>query len=196
MTSAVATCLVILAGGQSSRMGSDKALLEFDGERLVERLIRRFATKADRIILSGAEDYGTGLEVISDDLNAPNGPVGAIFTLAARLQDRRTGIERFVTVPVDAPFAPADLIERLSASDGCAVASDPERIHPTFAHWRCAMVSGVRTTLQPGDRAPSLQWLAAQCRAEAVRWRNADQFMNINRPADLTKAMAMKKAGA
>lgn len=196
MTSRPAACLVILAGGQSSRMGSDKAVIEFEDERLIDRLIGRFATKTDRIVLSARDDYGTGLGIISDDPGMPDGPVGAILSVAARLQNGQAGMDGFVTVPVDAPFAPADLIERLSASGGCAVAGDHQRIHPTFAYWRCDIVDTVRATLKPGERAPSLQWLAEQCGAETVHWPDPGPFMNINRPEDLITAAAMQKAGA
>ena len=196
MTSSPAACLVILAGGQSSRMGSDKAVIEFEGERLIDLLIGRFATNADQIVLSAKDDFGTGLEIISDDPDMPDGPVGAIFSVAARLQNGQAGMDGFVTVPVDAPCAPTDLIERLSTSGGCAVAGDPERIHPTFAYWRCDIVETVCANLKPGERAPSLQWLAEQCGTETVLWPDPGPFMNINRPEDLITAAAMKKAGA
>jgi molybdopterin-guanine dinucleotide biosynthesis protein A len=188
------SCLVILGGGQSTRMGTDKAVILFEGQRLIDSLIGRFADQAGRILLSARQDYGTGLAVISDDPDAPAGPVGAIFSVAARLLD--LGIEGFVTVPVDAPFAPLDLIERLSANGACAVAEDGQRVHPTFAYWRCAIVHAVRATHDPGERAPSLQWLARQCGAESVTWANENVFININRPEDLLSAAAMKKAGA
>ena len=196
MTSRPAAWLVILAGGQSSRMGSDKAVIPFEEERLVDRLIGRFATQADRIVLSARDDYGTGLECISDDPGMPGGPVGAIFTLAARLGDRQAGIEGFVTVPVDAPFAPVDLIERLSTGGTCAVARDHQRIHPTFAYWRCDIISRIRATHDGGEKAPSLHWLAEQSGAEAVVWPDAKLFLNINRPEDLIKAEQDKTAGA
>jgi molybdopterin-guanine dinucleotide biosynthesis protein A len=183
--------LVILAGGQSTRMGTDKATVELEGQRLIDILIGRFADKAGRILLSAREDYHTGLEFISDDPDAPGGPVGGIFSVAARLRD----IGGFVTVPVDAPYAPADLIERLAASGGCAVAGHGERIHPTFAYWRCDAVNRVRDSHEPVERAPSLQWLARQCGAATVRWPDPAPFVNINRPEDL-RAAAAKKAGA
>ena len=61
------SCLVILAGGQSIRMGSDKTVISFEGQRLIDRLIDRYAGTADRILLSAREDYGTGLAIINDD---------------------------------------------------------------------------------------------------------------------------------
>ncbi|WP_373489768.1 molybdenum cofactor guanylyltransferase [Parasphingorhabdus sp.] len=189
-----AACLVILAGGQSSRMGTDKAVCRIDGERLVDILITRFVGKAERLWLSAREDYDTGLEIIADAPDAPGGPVGGIFTVATRLQEM--GICGFVTVPVDAPHAPADLIQRLAASGKCAVAGDEQRIHPTFAYWRCDVVGAVRSVYQPGERAPSLRWLAERCGAEAVRWGDPALFMNINRPDDMITAATAKKAGA
>lgn len=196
MTRSPAPCLVILAGGQSSRMGTDKAAILLDGERLIDILIARFAGRAERILLSARQDYGTGLAIISDDPGAPGGPVGGILSVAAGLQALAPEVEGFVTVPVDAPFAPADLIERLAASGGCAVAQDRQRLHPTFAYWRCDVVNAVRDTLKPEERAPSLQWLARQCNAISVTWTEDRAFLNINRPDDLLAAASTKKAGA
>lgn len=190
------SCLVILAGGQSTRMGSDKAVISFEGRRLIDILIGRYAGKAERILLSAREDYGTGLAIISDDPDAPDGPVGGIFSVAAGLQDMQPGIDGFVTVPVDAPHAPVDLIERLSASGRCAVAQDHQRLHPTFAYWRCDSVNAVRSTYEPAGRAPSLQWLSRQCNAISVTWPDDQPFININRPEDLIAATDAKKAGA
>ena len=189
-------CLVILAGGRSTRMGTDKAVINFQGKRLVDILIGRFAAKAAPILLSAREDYDAGLKTISDDPDAPGGPVGAIFSVAARLRGIEAGIEGFVTVPVDAPFAPRDLMEKLSANRTCAVAEDDHRIHPTFAYWRCDIVNAVRATHDHDERAPSLQWLARQCGSETVRWTDPTLFMNINCPDDLIAAAAIKKAGA
>tara|TARA_R110000824_G_scaffold252106_2_gene440819 strand:- start:16875 stop:17465 length:591 start_codon:yes stop_codon:yes gene_type:complete len=188
-------CLVILAGGQSTRMGTDKAVIDFDGRRLIDILISRYPTIADPIILSARQAYDTGLPVISDDPEAPDGPVGAIFSVAARLQRHEPQIAGFVTVPVDAPYAPADLIERLCASGSCAVAQDQQRLHPTFAYWRCDIVNRIRDAYEPGERAPSLRWLADKTDAKTVTWSDEGLFLNINWPEDLVAAERRKKAG-
>ncbi|MEH6791497.1 molybdenum cofactor guanylyltransferase [Parasphingorhabdus sp.] len=187
-------CLVILAGGQSVRMGTDKAAIRLDGQRLIDIVIGRFASAAEQIMLSARDDYDTGLEIIPDDPLAPGGPVGGIFSVAARLQE--IGITGFVTVPVDAPHAPVELIARLTETGQCAVAGDQQRIHPTFGHWLCDTVNGIREAHQPGERAPSLHWLAERCGAEVVRWQDPALFLNINQPEDLERAASHKKTGA
>ncbi|MEO9600267.1 molybdenum cofactor guanylyltransferase [Parasphingorhabdus sp.] len=181
-------CLVILAGGQSTRMGTDKAIVALKGQRLVDILIDRFASKASPILLSARQDYGTGLDIIRDNPVYPDGPVGGIFSIAAGLQDRNPSVASFVTVPVDAPYAPIDLVERLSADGGCAVAQDEQRMHPTFAYWRCDTINRLRTNHVPGERAPSLQWLAKKSNAKTVAWKDSSLFANINRPQDLAAA--------
>lgn len=196
MASNPSTCLVILAGGQSTRMGTDKAAVEFAGQRMVDIQIGRFSDKADCLKLSALRDYGTGLDIIMDDPDGPGGPVGGIYSIAAALGRGRRGIAGFVTVPVDAPFAPDDLIERLSKRGNCAVAGDNQRIHPTFAYWRCDIVNSIRATHDIGAIAPSLHWLARQAGAQTVIWSEEKVFANINRPQDLKIAEQQKKAGA
>ncbi|MEH6702027.1 molybdenum cofactor guanylyltransferase [Parasphingorhabdus sp.] len=190
------TCLVILAGGQSQRMGTDKAVIKVGGRRLVDILIDRFTSKAEHLFLSASQDYDTGLHMISDDPAFPGGPVGGIFSVAAALQTARPAISGFVTVPVDAPYAPANLIERLTASGSCAVAKDQQRIHPTFAYWRCDVVDSIRASHHRRDKSPSLQWLAEESGAIAVTWSDENLFTNINRPQDLIDAEHGKTAGA
>ena len=189
-------CLVILAGGQSSRMGTDKAVITLGGERLIDILINRFANKADRLFLSASTSYGTGLDIISDDPAFPDGPVGGIFSVAVALRKLQPAISGFVTIPVDAPHAPTDLIRRLMASGSCAVAQDQLRIQPAFAYWHCDVVDSIRANYGQADKTPSLRWLAAKADAVAVTWPDDRLFLNINRPQDLIDAEHGKTAGA
>ncbi len=189
--------LVILAGGQSRRMGQDKAALELGGTRLVDLLIQKYTAHAGQIILSAPHDYGTGYEFVADDPDSPPGPVGAICSVARHLRMKFPRLPGFVTVPVDAPFAPDDLVDRLTRDGHGAIASDGERIHPTFGYWRCDIVHSVCGTHDMDQCAPSLHWLARQCDAQVVEWTDAACFTNINTPDDIVEAEArMKKAGA
>ena len=173
-------------------MGRDKATIEFQGERLVDRLINRFRTNTDRLFLSARHDYNTGIAFITDDPDTPAGPVGGIFSIAGFLAEHHPDVQNFITVPVDAPFAPNDLAERLSSHSRCMVSSTADRLQPAFALWQCSVVSAVRHTHDMGSKAPSLHWLARQCDADIVEWGDPKPFINMNTPEDLQKAGIQK----
>lgn len=189
--------LVILAGGQSARMGSDKAVIKLDGMRLIDRLIDKYSDLFDHVLLSAKDDLGTGLMHIADDPDMPKGPVGGIYSIAAKLTDIHPTAAGFVTIPVDAPFVSTELVAKLAQQTDSRLAQCDDQLHPTIAYWRPAIVNSVRGTHDLGERSPSLRWLARQCGAESLIWPEAACFTNINTPEDLASAEArIKKAGA
>ncbi len=186
MTDAKTDYLVILAGGQSRRMGRDKALVEIQGIRMIDHMIDRFHSSELPIVLSAAQDYTTGLEYVPDNPNYPDGPVGAIFSVSEYFAQQKPEITGFFTVPVDAPHAPLDLMIKLKAPHSCAIASSNGQVHPVFAYWDCNMVQSVKQSHDPESRSPSLRWLGRQCGAKTVEWADDSGFTNINTPAELT----------
>lgn len=73
-------CGVILAGGQSSRMGTNKALLPFEGTPLIERLARRLTAWFEQavVVTNSPELYRfLGLEMASDRIPGL-GPLGGL----------------------------------------------------------------------------------------------------------------------
>jgi len=74
--------VVIQAGGQSSRMGEDKALKSFLGRPLIQRVIDRVSSIADEIIVTTnrpAEYEFLNLRLISD-LKPGRGALGGLYT--------------------------------------------------------------------------------------------------------------------
>lgn len=73
-------CGVILAGGQSSRMGTNKALLDFEGEPLIQRLARRMQGWFQQVVVvtNTPELYGfLGLPLVGDRIPGL-GPLGGL----------------------------------------------------------------------------------------------------------------------
>jgi len=102
---------VILAGGNSKRMGRDKALIRVNNKTLIGHVYTSIKTQVNEVVISGLHDYGLGIPVINDDPKGPKGPVGALFAIwSSREEELSPG---FFTVPVDAPRLPNDLCQRL-----------------------------------------------------------------------------------
>ena len=90
---------LVLTGGRSSRMGADKAELEWLGVRAVDR-VAHIAAEAGAAPIISVGPRGHGLQHVLDD-EAFGGPVGAIAAGARALLE--AGCERALILAVDAP---------------------------------------------------------------------------------------------
>lgn len=170
---------VILAGGKSARMGGkDKGKIDFGGPRLFDLVLERLRLQVDRIIISGSEDYGTELELMPDLDNGPQGPAAALCAMINSHKD----VKGFMTVPVDGPFFPGELYERLFGNRS-AIAKGPERAHPTYAFWTTKDLQSVFDA-HPGKNL-ALHQIAEEVGARKVSFRAESYFRNFNAPEDL-----------
>jgi molybdopterin-guanine dinucleotide biosynthesis protein A len=101
--------VVIQAGGQSSRMGEDKALKPFLGKPLIERVIERMSPIADEMIVTTNRpaDYVFLKDVrLVPDLKPGRGALGGLYTAVA------SAASPFVAVVAcDMPFASQNFFE-------------------------------------------------------------------------------------
>ena len=184
---------VILAGGTGRRMGgADKALLDLRGRPLLSHVAARLAPQVSRLALNANGDPGRfagfGLPVLPDPL-ADAGPLAGV--LAALDWAAGQGAVRVVTVAVDTPFFPEDLVRRFlaEAGTGPAIAASA-RSHPTFGLWPVRLRASLAATLDSGERRLGL-W-AQRTGAAKVVWETdgPDPFLNVNTPEDLAAAEA------
>ncbi|MEZ5917776.1 MAG: NTP transferase domain-containing protein [Parvularculaceae bacterium] len=179
---------VILAGGLSKRMGEgDKARADIGGKSLIFHVVDRFAPQVDALLISGDENYETGLPFVRDIKDEFSGPAAGLWASLAWLEKHHPSADGFYTVPVDGPFLPLDLTERLSATAKTCVATTSVGDHPTFAYWRLRQLRTAFSTLET-TRNLSLRHLASLCHAEKVCWECERSFLNINSPEDLAAA--------
>jgi molybdopterin-guanine dinucleotide biosynthesis protein A len=109
----------VLAGGRSSRMGVDKALVEFDGQPLVVHALRILAEAGLPVSIAGARSALDRFAPVVEDREAGLGPLAGICAALASSPARFA-----VFVPVDLPFLPPSLLRYLldrSQSHGAAI---------------------------------------------------------------------------
>jgi molybdopterin-guanine dinucleotide biosynthesis protein A len=107
---------VVLAGGKSSRMGSPKAWLDFGGEALLQRVVRRVAEVAAPVVVVAAEGQDVpplpeGVAIVRD----PVAGKGPLVGIAAGLDALAGCAEAAFVSSTDAPFLHPALIRRLAA---------------------------------------------------------------------------------
>jgi molybdopterin-guanine dinucleotide biosynthesis protein A len=103
-------CGYVLAGGRSSRMGRDKALLELAGKPLIEHAVtklRRVCTEVH--ILAGAEGEHAGLAQYAPLVHDPHPGCGPVGGFEAAL--KQSVFEWNLFLPVDMPFLPSALLD-------------------------------------------------------------------------------------
>jgi len=170
-------------------LGQDKTLLVLQGETLLTHVIRGLRPQVDALALNSnvAPDTfaGYSLPVVTDQLPGFLGPLAGIHAGLLRYPK-----DYLVTVAVDLPFLPPDLVTRLRAgleTKTCAFASDAER-HALALLWRPGSAASVEDYLQRGGRSLK-DFLAVH--GKPVRFdqpRDRGLFYNINTPEDLARA--------
>lgn len=142
----------VLAGGQSTRMGRDKALLPLDGRPLIEPMLDKVRRLGLRARICGSRpDLARFAEVLPDNF-AQAGPLAGIEA-ALTISDT----EQNLFVPVDLPGLPREFLLWLMAraASSQAVATIPrcgDRFQPLCAVYSRRLVEGLRGSLTAGRR--------------------------------------------
>ena len=188
---------VILAGGGARRMGGrDKALLMLGKGSLLSHVQARFAPQVERLAISANGDasrFGAGVTVLADE--ASQGPLSGI--LAALDWAAALGATAMVSVAVDTPFLPVDLVPRLclaaeASAGGVAIAASGGVDHPTFGLWPVGLRGDLRAFLASGVKTRVVDF-ARNHGAMRAEFSDDGAFANLNTPDDLAAAEAMMR---
>lgn len=181
---------LILAGGVGSRLGGvDKAFVGLGGRILIDHLLGRLAGQVGRVAISANGDLsrfaGFGLPVLADGELAGKGPLaGVVKGLEWALREEAA---QLLTVPVDTPFIPGDLVARLGAAP--CVAAWRGRQHHLVAVWPVDGLAALKAFLaRPGAYKVRDALALLSARQVAFDEAESDPFLNINTVADLEAA--------
>ncbi|MDR3520530.1 MAG: molybdenum cofactor guanylyltransferase MobA [Acidocella sp.] len=179
---------LILAGGQGTRLGgADKAFVTLDGIPLISHLLTRLTPQVHRIAISANGDAARfaefGLPVLPD-LHQGKGPLAGVAAGLAWAAD--IGAAALLTVPVDTPFIPHNLAERLSPAP--SVGCYQGRQHHLAALWPVDCLPMLERFLEPEGKYKVRDFLKLIHARQVSFNAPYDPFMNINTPDDLAAA--------
>jgi molybdopterin-guanine dinucleotide biosynthesis protein MobB len=178
---------VVLAGGESRRMGRDKRGLRLGGETLLQRNLAFLGSLFPVVGLSvrtaeqAPPDLPEGVIVIPDEV--PGSPLGGLTSVLARfdapvfalagdlIEPRRDAVERVLQAYRDADVA-------LPVAD--------DHLEPLHAVYGPACLPHMRRLLAAG--AHSILDLYPLVRVARVRFDDTSPFFNVNTPADWAEA--------
>ncbi len=199
----VATSLIVLAGGESWRFGSPKALALWRGKRLIDHLVERLRRFADTTVivtnpLPGGPPW-PGDKVLYDDRSLPAGPLRGIV----RGLPECTAEWAWV-VATDTPLVSIDLLgalRREARAGDVAVTPLWDGVRqPLVACWETAAAPQLAELLRAGEHSPGAALDRLGCRTFPLeRCRQIDptgmSFFNVNTPRDLEELDRLASEG-
>jgi molybdenum cofactor guanylyltransferase len=189
---------VVLAGGQSRRMGGgDKCLRLLGGRSILARILERARPQVAALALNANGDAARfadfALPVIPDSVPGFAGPLAGVLA-GLDWAAETSGFTHLASFAGDAPFFPRDLVARLAAAvaDGhhdLACAASGGRSHPVFGLWPLALRADLRRAMTEEEMRKVDLWTARH-RLRVVEFAAVpiDPFFNANRPEDLAEA--------
>ena len=185
---------VILAGGKSSRFGSNKALVSINGSRLIERVITVMKSIFEKLVIitNNPEDYSFLALQTHKDLIKGLGPIGGIYTGLNKIKDHKGFF-----VACDMPYINEKLIRHIIAVRGDFDAVIPKidwRLEPLHALYSKSCLSKLKELIDSGVYQTNRSFKNMNIRyvnEEEIREHDPqlNSFININRPGELLDAL-------
>ena len=192
----------IQAGGQSTRMGEDKALKTFLGRPLIQRVVERISQIADEIIVTTnrpADYVFLDLRLVPD-LKPGRGALGGLYTAIASANRPIVAV-----VACDMPFASARLLEAASRilveeEADVVIAKGEQGYEPLHAVYRRETCLPAIEDAINADQWKVIAWFpqvkVRVLTAAEVESLDPDHlaFWNVNTPEEFAKAEELATA--
>jgi molybdopterin-guanine dinucleotide biosynthesis protein A len=190
---------VLLAGGQSQRMGGgDKCLRPLRGRPLLAHVIERVRPQVRSLVLNANGDPARfaafDLPVVPDTIPDFAGPLAGVLAGMDWAAANALDCAWIVTAPTDSPFLPRDLVARLIAERDieqadivCAMSAGQR--YPVVGLWPVRLRDELRRAITQEDLHKVDAW-SARYRLAVAEFAvdKVDPFFNANNPEDLAKA--------
>jgi molybdopterin-guanine dinucleotide biosynthesis protein A len=179
---------VIVAGGKSSRMQEDKALLPFGNfNSLAEYQYVRLLQFFDNVYISAKSNKFDFPATIIEDGYESSSPLVALVSIFETL----ITVDEVFVLSVDAPLISTQMIEQLyqeaKHESVVIVARSKQGLEPLCAIYRRGILNEAKKFLEEGNHR--LQLLLSKVMTQEVEMKEDDLFLNLNHPSDYQKAL-------
>ncbi len=179
---------IILAGGKSTRMGTDKALLKIEGETLLSHAVKLYRSVCNQILISSnsADHEIEGIVRVPDEIKNC-GPIGGVYSCLKHAEN-----EWSFVISVDAAFVTPEfvsfLVSQASNKYDAVVPVHEKGKEPLIALYNKTVLPIVEKNIESGNF--KMHYLLENVRTNFVdsqEWieHNPKLFYNINSPEDL-----------
>jgi len=191
----------ILAGGESRRMGTDKAGLTLDGQSFVDRIAGEVSTVTSSVSIVGSNAAAlhltnSGKFQIVPDIYPDWGALGGVHAALAACSAQGSA-EWALIVACDFPFVTSDLFRRLASVregfEAVAPIQSDSIPQPLCAFYRVApCLARAEELIKSGERKPIALLQSVRTRwilfSELADLKHANSlFDNINTPQDYAR---------
>lgn len=188
---------LVLAGGRGRRLGGGgKAEQMLGDQTLLQWTTARLRPQCRFLIVSLAPDMrepSIDGPIVHDATGTFEGPLAGLLAGMEWIAERAPDATHVLTSPVDSPFLPPDLSERLVAAiwdpNDIAVARSGGQVHVLHALWPLHLRDDLHAFLETGKSRKARDFQALHtCRFADWEAEHAESFFNINTHKDLEQA--------
>jgi len=177
--------IVILAGGKSSRMGKDKAMLKINNASFIQILADKMSGFDERFIARGPNPTAElpNWKII-DDIYSSRGPLGGIHAAMSH-----SSSDALLCLSCDTPLISRDMVNKLIAAvtqenDAAAFRTCDGQVHPLCAVYRTSLLPFIERQLLNGRNR--MMPLIFEHKSHIIDLDEADsiKLKNINTPEE------------
>ena len=188
---------VILAGGKSSRFGSNKSLYNLSNNKLIDHTLHKVKKYFDEILIV-SNDKELKIEdqkitIIQDCIDGYLGPLVGVLSAMKYANLSKTKRDWIITFPCDTPFFDEKIIEEMikktnTPQEKIYFIKDKKQRHNIFGTWSTELEKTLEDDIKNNFRKVDLWADKIGCSFIEKDIRNENEFLNINTKEDLEVA--------
>ena len=187
---------VILAGGKSSRFGSNKSLSNLSNSKLIEHVINKINKYFSEILIVSNDSKlildDPNIKIIKDCKEGYLGPLVGVLS-AMKYANQSNKYNWLITFPCDTPFFDQTIIEKMiqktsSKKEKIFLIKEKEQRHNIFGAWSTSLEKILEQDLNNNFRKVDLWADKIGCSYIEKDIKKENEFLNINTKEDLELA--------